>query len=45
MARDRDTNRKLIRQGWKVLRFWEHENMSKATLAVLRAVRTSARQK
>ena len=44
MARDLDTNRKLIRQGWKVLRFWEHEDMSRAMLEVLRAVRSSTRQ-
>ena len=25
MARDRDTDQRLIEAGWTVLRFWEHE--------------------
>lgn len=30
MARDQDTNRHLVAQGWTVLRFWEHEDMAQA---------------
>ena len=44
MARDLDTNRKLIRQGWKVLRFWEHEDMDRATVEIERAVRSRTRK-
>ncbi|MEX5301920.1 very short patch repair endonuclease [Kocuria sabuli] len=30
IARDRDTDRRLLEQGWQVLRFWEHEDMTLA---------------
>lgn len=26
IARDRDTDRQLAERGWRVLRFWEHED-------------------
>jgi DNA mismatch endonuclease (patch repair protein) len=33
-ARDADTNNALGLRGWKVVRFWEHEDSSKAALIV-----------
>lgn len=37
-ARDEDTSRNLEAQGWTVLRFWEHEEVSVSALAVRRAL-------
>lgn len=37
-ARDRDTQARLRRQGWRVLRFWEHDDPSKAARKVLAVV-------
>lgn len=39
IARDRDTERRLDRQGWTVLRFWEHEDMELAADVVGEVVR------
>jgi DNA mismatch endonuclease (patch repair protein) len=36
--RDRDTDRRLRRAGWAVIRVWEHEDMDSAAERVLRAV-------
>ncbi|WP_407046157.1 very short patch repair endonuclease [Mesorhizobium abyssinicae] len=30
VARDRDTDTRLVRSGWTVVRIWEHENLSLA---------------
>jgi DNA mismatch endonuclease (patch repair protein) len=38
--RDRDTDSQLEAQGWRVLRFWEHERPSNAARKVLAAVTT-----
>ncbi len=38
VARDRDTDARLKRDGWRVLRFWEHEEMDKAAARVARVV-------
>lgn len=40
VARDRDTDFRLQELGWTVLRFWEHEDMSRAADTVETAVRT-----
>lgn len=45
--RDRDTDRRLQRAGWKVVRVWEHDDPRKAADRVRRAVlsrRSSDRQ-
>ena len=34
VARDRDTDARLIASGWRVLRFWEHTDMEAAAGAV-----------
>jgi DNA mismatch endonuclease, patch repair protein len=34
-ARDRDTNIKLMDGGWKVIRVWEHEDMSKVSQLII----------
>jgi DNA mismatch endonuclease (patch repair protein) len=39
--RDRDTTAKLVAAGWRVLRFWEHENPELAAAEVEAAVRGS----
>ncbi|MEB2527403.1 very short patch repair endonuclease [Kocuria rosea] len=39
VARDRDTDIRLQEQGWTVLRFWEHEDMSLAADVVEETVR------
>lgn len=39
VARDRDTDIRLQEQGWVVLRFWEHEDMSLAADVVEETVR------
>ena len=36
-ARDRDTNRRLRANGWRVVRIWEHTTASEAVAMVLRA--------
>lgn len=36
--RDSDTNERLAREGWRVMRFWEHDDPVEAALAVARAV-------
>jgi len=36
--RDLDTNEKLKRAGWKVVRVWEHENPEKAAEKILKLV-------
>ncbi|MER5742563.1 very short patch repair endonuclease [Streptomyces sp. NPDC002225] len=38
MARDRETSEHLIREGWTVLRFWEHEAPEEVALRVGAAV-------
>lgn len=38
-ARDADTNRRLAEAGWTVLRFWEHDDLDQAAIAVSEAVR------
>jgi DNA mismatch endonuclease (patch repair protein) len=35
-ARDRDTNRRLRKLGWQVLRIWEHEGAERATHKILK---------
>ena len=37
--RDRDTDRRLKRAGWVVLRFWEHEDAAMAARAVVSTLR------
>lgn len=39
IRRDRDTERRLEENGWKVLRFWEHEDMTLAADVVESVVR------
>jgi DNA mismatch endonuclease (patch repair protein) len=36
--RDLDTNKKLKKAGWKVIRVWEHENSEKAAEKILKIV-------
>lgn len=38
-ARDRNTNRRLRRLGWSVVRVWEHEPVAQAVIRVSKAVR------
>ena len=39
VARDRDTDAKMLDLGWAVIRFWEHEDLSEsATETVIRAL-------
>ncbi len=40
MARDRDTDRRLIEADWTVLRFWEHESADECADSILRIVRS-----
>ena len=42
VARDADTDEYLASQGWRVLRFWEHEDMRAAADVVEQAVRSSS---
>lgn len=37
--RDRDTNRRLSEAGWEVVRFWEHDDLRRASTVVERLVR------
>jgi DNA mismatch endonuclease (patch repair protein) len=39
--RDRDTDALLKLRGWRVLRFWEHQDMGNAARMVARVVRAS----
>jgi DNA mismatch endonuclease, patch repair protein len=34
--RDRDTDRELTEQGWRVVRIWEHENVELAVRQIVR---------
>jgi DNA mismatch endonuclease, patch repair protein len=43
MRRDRHTDALLERQGWRVLRFWEHEDSERVARAINRVVRTRSR--
>jgi DNA mismatch endonuclease, patch repair protein len=42
-ARDRETDRLLGEEGWRVLRFWEHEEPRAVSAEVIRAVRAVLR--
>ena len=37
-CRDRDTDRRLVRAGWRVLRIWEHENPRDAAVRIVQFV-------
>ena len=39
VLRDRATDSTLVANGWRVLRFWEHDDPAMAALGVARAVR------
>ncbi len=43
VERDRETTAALKAEGWRVLRFWEHEDAATVALQVVRAVRRAAR--
>lgn len=43
VERDRDTDTKLSASGWKVLRFWEHEDFTSAAQAIAKVVRARRR--
>ncbi len=43
VVRDRETDAHLKASGWKVLRFWEHEDPAKAARKVLSALRRRLR--
>lgn len=43
VERDRETTAALEAEGWRVLRFWEHEDPATVALQVERAVRRAAR--
>ncbi len=36
--RDKDTNERLKKAGWKVIRVWEHENPQKAAQRILKVI-------
>ncbi|MFE9001838.1 very short patch repair endonuclease [Streptomyces sp. NPDC007875] len=38
IARDRDTDQRLAKAGWTVLRFWEHESAHSCALAIAATV-------
>ena len=40
VARDRDTDARLIAAGWKVVRLWEHEDMRASALKIRSLIRT-----
>ncbi|WP_424212002.1 very short patch repair endonuclease [Streptomyces sp. BI20] len=42
-ARDRETGRVLVEEGWKVVRIWEHESPEAAAARVIAEVRASQR--
>ena len=39
VARDRDTDEQLVKAGWTVLRFWEHESPDECALTIAAIVR------
>lgn len=39
IERDREANALLASNGWRVLRFWEHENVDSVVERIVRAVR------
>ncbi len=41
VARDRDTDRTLGEAGWRVIRIWEHENMSEAATRIATEVKSA----
>lgn len=41
--RDADTDRKLKRAGWRVVRVWEHESATKAVARIIKVVRARHR--
>lgn len=42
VARDADTTERLHQAGWRVLRFWEHEDAAEVVENIRRAVSTNA---
>lgn len=38
VARDRDTDQRLRRAGWLVVRVWEHENPERAARRIVKAI-------
>ncbi|WP_442868300.1 very short patch repair endonuclease [Bradyrhizobium sp. CCBAU 53415] len=42
IARDRDTDRRLVELGWTIVRVWEHDKIDKAADQIERTVRTRA---
>jgi DNA mismatch endonuclease (patch repair protein) len=45
VRRDRDTDARLSAAGWKVLRFWEHEDMDEAAPRAASTIRRRARKR
>lgn len=45
VARDRDTNRRLVAAGWRVVRVWEHEPVDRAAQRVANAVAQALRSR
>lgn len=45
VARDRDTDRRLIERGWQVLRFWEHEDSDSVAATITTVVRSLRHQR
>jgi DNA mismatch endonuclease (patch repair protein) len=43
MQRDRDTDAELVAAGWRVLRFWEHEDAALAAAKIARIIRQRPR--
>jgi DNA mismatch endonuclease, patch repair protein len=39
VERDRNTDEEIEARGWRVLRFWEHEDMTAAARSIAREVR------
>ena len=39
VARDRDTDERLVAMGWRVFRIWEHADMNSAAAAISKTVR------
>jgi DNA mismatch endonuclease, patch repair protein len=39
VARDRDTDKRIRKAGWKVMRFWEHDNTQRSAQAVAGVVK------
>jgi DNA mismatch endonuclease (patch repair protein) len=44
VARDRDTDKRIRKAGWKVMRFWEHDNAQRAAREIAQRVRSRARK-